>query len=181
MRKLRIALDIGHARNTGAVGESKEIQEHDLCTRLALELWRLLTLQGHDARLFDFPTLSNAADLNETVKAVNAWSPDILISLHANWAASKTVKGAYVLYQSEGGRILAEAIAAPLVRVLPGWHSLTEKRTGLAILGQTKPVAVLVEAGFITSKHDSDMLRYNREPIAEAIAEGVAAYARIKN
>lgn len=54
MKKLRIAIDVGHARGTGARGNGME--EHERVEALAQVLAPLLEKQGHEVRVFDFPS-----------------------------------------------------------------------------------------------------------------------------
>ena len=68
-----IIIDIGHARNTGAVGCG--LQEHTRCGQIAGHLRAKLEDAGYKVTVLDFPDKSNRADLVATVKAANAITP----------------------------------------------------------------------------------------------------------
>ena len=171
---MKIALDIGHAKGTGARAHGQE--EHDLAEKITRLLCRELTKQGHSVTVFDYPEKSNSEDLNATIKAVNALSFDLGISIHCDASDNPEAKGAHVCYLSEKGKKLAEFIAEPLCFLMPGRASKTVKRTNLAMLNKTKPVWVLVECGFITHAEDCLAMTNNPDLIATTIASGVHAY-----
>ena len=167
---MKIAIDIGHADGTGARGNGYE--EHALSSIIGGHLARLLTQAGHKLEVIDFAVKSNKADLNATVGRVNSSDNELLISLHCDSAVS-TARGGHVCYISSKGKALAMAIAAPLCELMPGRASSTVKRSDLYILRATRPVAVLVECGFISNAADAQVLAKQPERIAEAIAAGV--------
>lgn len=101
----RHIIDIGQARNTGAVGCG--LQEHTRCGQIATHLRAKLEAAGYIVTVIDFPDKSNRADLVATVKVANAITPprvgvvsepqarheapcDFGISLHMN-AATQAV------------------------------------------------------------------------------------------
>jgi len=170
-----IAIDVGHAAGTGARGNGQE--EHALCSVMAARLAGLLQGLGHRVAVIDFPALGNAEDLAATVRAVNAGGYDLSVSLHCDAAASAEAHGAHVCYVSAAGQRAAEAIAGRLCPLLPGRACPTVRRGDLYVLRHTRPVAVLVECGFVTNAHDVRLLRDEPEVIARAIACGVDDYA----
>lgn len=178
----RIAIDIGHARGTGAAGNG--LQEHEVCARIAQELKERLesfTLESYSADIIDFPDKSNSADLTATVKAINAGGYDVSVSLHADASDNPDAHGAHVCYYSARGKDLAEEIALRLCPQMPGRAAKTVKRTDLYVLKKTKPVAVLVECGFITNAGDANRMWENPDKVATSIALGIAAYLQIRN
>ena len=195
----RIAIDVGHARGTGARGF---VDEHEMCAKLAEEVKRVLEsfkVGTFQADIIDFPDKSNGGDLSATVKAVNAGEYDLCVSLHMD-AASRIAgyeeiicddgcvesvpiyepdpvpHGAHVCYYSSNGKRLAEEIAMRLCPYLPGRAEQTVRRTDLYVLKQTKPVAVLVECGFCTNEDDAAVVKKQAYVLARAIALGIAAY-----
>lgn len=196
----RVAIDIGHANGTGARGNGFE--EHEQCKKLAAELKKALEafkLCPIQADIIDFPEQSNGGDIFATVQAVNAGNYAACISLHMD-AASKIVrrdkitypdgttgdfpiyaddpkpKGAHVCYYSERGKELAKEIALRLCPQLPGRANKTVKRTDLYVLKNTRPVAVLVECGFITNSNDAEWVDKNPDRVALSIALGIASF-----
>jgi N-acetylmuramoyl-L-alanine amidase len=173
----RVAIDVGHARRTGAVGNGYE--EHEMCKKLALELKRALErfeLDAFEADVIDFEHLSNDADLAATVKAVNAGNYDVCVCLHMDHDDSPQPHGAHVCYVSAKGKALATEIALRLCPQMPGRAEQVRRRAGLYVLRKTKPVAVLVECGFISNEGDAQWVYEHPEHVALSIALGVAAW-----
>lgn len=192
---MNIALDIGHANNTGARGLDG-LEEHSTAKTIAYHLAHMLRARGHAVTVIDFPRLSNSADLTATVEAINAGGYDISISLHCDSSDSDTACGAHVChhrnYHDDGsytdsarGKALAKAIAGPLCKLLPGRadhvqarpdRSCKPNKSSLYVLRETVPPAVLVECGFLSNPGDASVLRDTPGAIARAIAQGVDAY-----
>ena len=77
---MKIALDIGHARGTGARGNGFE--EHAIATSIVDHLFTELKDKGHDVHVIDFPDMSNTGDLNATIRAANSGGYDFGISIY---------------------------------------------------------------------------------------------------
>lgn len=191
MNRGHIIIDIGHARNTGAVGCG--LQEHTRCEQIAGHLRRKLEAAGYVVTVLDFPDKSNGADLVATAQAANSLTgggdmPTFGISLHMDaatqavdvvdedgdtvrrWVPNTEPHGAHVCYVSSTGKRMAESIARYLCTLLPGRAEQVQKRSGLYILTETRAPWVLCECGFITNPGD---VQATPEQIAECIAAGV--------
>ena len=184
-----IIIDIGHARNTGAVGCG--LQEHTRCGQIAGHLRAKLEAAGYMVTVIDFPDKSNRADLVATVEAANSLPCAFGISLHMDaatqavdvvdedgdhvtrWVANPKPSGAHVCYVSATGKRIAESIARYLCTLLPGRAERVQKRTDLYILNHTRAPWGLCECGFITNPGD---VQATPEAIATAIANGVSHY-----
>lgn len=193
---MNIALDIGHANNTGSRGNG--LEEHATASVIVNHLAPLLRSQGHSVTVIDYPRMNNDDDLNATVRAINAGNYDISLSLHCDSSDSPASRGAHVChnrtYHADGtftdsaqGKALAEAIAGPLCKLLPGRsehvqarpdRSCNPPKSSLAILRKTTPPAVLVECGFITNTGNANLLKNDPCAIARAIAWGTNTYQR---
>lgn len=173
---MNIALDIGHARNTGARGNG--LEEHQICSVIGLLLEDSLRDFGHTVTMIDFPDRGNSDDINATIRAANAGGYDFGISVHCDCSDNPDAHGAHVCFYPgsvPGGR-LASYIAGPLAELLPGRSNTVQARANLAVLKQTRPVWALCECGFISNAGDADVLKHHPESIANAIAEGVDHY-----
>lgn len=191
---MNIALDIGHANNTGARGN--KLEEHATASTIATHLATQLRNTGHKVTVIDYPNMSNERDLNATVTAINNGNHDISISIHCDSASSATACGAHVChhrnYHNDGtysdsarGKKLAQAIAQPLCKLMPGRadhvqarpdRSCKPAKTSLYILRESIPPAVLIECGFISNPHDATLMRNKPQAIAQAIAQGINTY-----
>lgn len=176
-KKMKVAIDIGHARCTGARGNG--LQEHAVCEGIAQLLRGELEGEGVRAEVIDFPGLTNSGDLAETVRAVNAGEYELCVSLHCDSATNGSARGAHAIYVSGAGKRAAEAIARHLCPIMPGRAERVVKRTNLYILNKTRCAAVLVECGFLTNAHDADKLRWKKGDIAKAIARGILDYLEL--
>lgn len=196
----KIAIDIGHANKTGARGNGYD--EHEMCAMLAQHVKKHLEsykIQSFSADIIDFPEKSNTGDLTATVSAINAGGYDASVSLHMDaaskivgyqtvtdrdglvtkepiYAPNPTPHGAHVCYYSTRGKMLAEEIAIRLCPQMPGRANRTVKRDNLYVLKNTRPVAVLVECGFITNPGDAAWVHANPDKVATSIALGIAAF-----
>lgn len=204
MRKYRVAIDVGHARGTGAAGCG--FQEHEMCKVVARELKAALEgfkVDEYEADVVDFEEKSNSGDLSATVEAVNAGGYDVCVSLHMD-AASRVARyetvvdedgikrkepvyevnpvphGAHVCYVSASGKALAREIALRLCPQMPGRAEQVVKRGDLYVLRRTRPVAVLVECGFITNEGDAMWVYEHADKVALSIALGVAAFCEAR-
>lgn len=175
-----ILIDSGHANGTGARGNGQE--EHNLCVKVANHLATALRSKGHKVTGLDFPTMSNAGDLNATITAANKLENVSLgISLHMDAAANSTARGGHVCYISSSGKVAAEKIAAKLCEYIPGRAQKTVKRTNLAVLKRTKWRWVLIELGFITNAQDIKKLmddpatkENELQPLIKALVDGIS-------
>lgn len=188
----KICIDIGHAAGTGATGNG--LEEHGVAVQIAAHLARYLRDRGHAVSVIDYPSLSNAADLNATVRAINAGSYNLAVSLHCDSSDNPDACGAHVChhrtYHKDGtftdsgqGKALASAIAGPLCKLLPGRADPVQARpdrkkklSGLQVLRATRPPAVLCECSFITNVADAEMMKNRPELIAQAIGAGILNY-----
>lgn len=188
----KICIDIGHAAGTGATGNG--LEEHGVAVQIAAHLARYLRERGHNVSVIDYPHLTNAADLNATVRAVNAGNYDLSVSLHCDSSENPDACGAHVChhrtYHKDGtfrdsvqGKALASAIAGPLIKLLPGRADPVQARpdkkkklSGLQVLRETRPPAVLCECSFITNAADAEMMKNRPELIAQAIGAGILDY-----
>lgn len=173
---MKIAIDIGHANGTGARGNG--LEEHAVATRITSHLVVMLKEKGHKVEIIDFPEMSNADDLNATIKAANAGGYDLGISIHCDCSDNSQAHGAHVCYLSSSGKRLADAIAEPLCKFLPGRSEKTVRRENLAVLKHTNPVWVLCECGFISHPAEAAIMKDTPDAIAQQIVVGVQAFTR---
>ena len=176
MKKKRVAIDVGHARMTGARGCG--LEEHEVCVRIGAALATALRELGMEADVIDFPGLTNAGDMAEAARVINAGGYDLSVSVHCDANANALARGGHVIYKSARGGRCAGLIARRLCALMPGRAEQLVRRPGLYMLRATRPVAVLVECGFLTNWDDARVLGSEGgvERVAGAIARGVKEY-----
>lgn len=172
---MKVAIDVGHARMTGARGCGQE--EHELCAHMAPVLKGALEAHGVEADVIDFPEMPNDEEFVRATQEINAGGYDVCVSLHCDSSKKPAARGAHVCYVSSEGRRLAEAIAQRLCPLMPGRADRTVRRPGLYVLRHTACPAVLVECGFITHAYDCHIVTQRTEAVADAIAQGVNDFA----
>lgn len=160
----------------GSLRDGSQQEEHDLCSKMAPALKAHLEGYGFRADIIDFPEEGNAQDLRLTVAAINKGGYDCSVSLHCDASDNADAKGAHVCYVSAKGAQLAGEIAGRLCPLMPGRANRTVRRTDLYVLNNTKPVAVLVETGFITNEGDCRCLVESADGLMLAVARGIKAY-----
>lgn len=175
---MKIAVDVGHANNTGAKGWG--LEEHALAQGIATKLLDILKEKYPTSEIIDFPTHSNREDLNLTIQTANEGSFDLGVSIHCDCSNNTDARGAHVCYYSSEGRSLAKCIAPLVSNLRPGRAETYVRRTDLAVLKQTRPLWVLVECGFISNEGDAQFMRNNPGAVALAIANGIFNYINSK-
>lgn len=203
LKPSRVAIDAGHGgRDPGA--SVAGVTEAELVLAYARALRDELKQRGHATMMTrpgagdlapesTWPRPGKGVDLMERSARANTFDADAFISLHANAASSRYVRGAWVIYAapSKRGAALATAVfgrlrkvpgaedADPLPEVYPDGSGWTGGRT-LSVLRKTRMPAILVELGFLTHKGDRDRLRKpdTVRDASLAIADGLEDWLR---
>ena len=124
-----------------------------------------------------------AMPLYERTEAANVWEPHIHICLHHAYASDPKAQGtasyyfANSVYLSKAGKRLAGYIVDALSREL-GRADLHKHGRNYACLREVKPLAVMVEPGFLSNPEEARRLG-DPETIAreaKAILHGIEAY-----
>lgn len=184
-----VAIDAGHGGpDPGAIGVTGT-QEKDITLAIALKLQQVLhrsavytvmTRTGdHDLVRGEPVPHRQREDLLRRAALVNASSPDVFVSLHANSFPSPVWSGAQTFYQQgrAESRRLAVAVQESLVQRL-GPNERTARPAELRILDSVRGPAILVEVGFLSNPDEERRLQdpeYQWQ-VAEAIAQGIFAY-----
>ena len=174
MNKKVVAIDIGHAAGTGAIGNG--LREHETMVRIGIQVKYYLEQAGFVGRLIDYPEESNRDDLLHTAVTANNLGVDVGLSLHADASDNVVACGGHCCYVSDSGRVLAGCIAKQIACVLPGRADTVVYRDDLYILKNTRAPWVLVECGFLTNAEDAQVLKSKPQLVAKAIADGVIGY-----
>mgnify|MGYP001568727256 CR=1 FL=1 len=167
MKKLFV--DLGHSiKYPGASGIKSEVQWN---RAIWLYLRELLDKKKFEIVLVPFSFWSDYSsnkNLINRISFINKRSryTDLLISIHGNAAANPRVRGVTTCYMggSESARLEASALSKVYAEIthVPVWHSgAFDDRDGrfgrIGMVRDTKPFALLIEAGFVTNEEDMDV------------------------
>jgi N-acetylmuramoyl-L-alanine amidase len=178
---LRVCIDPAHGgADEGCVGVGG-LREKDVNLALGIELARLLNERGAAVHLVRDD--DSDSTLYERTDSANARQPDIYLCLHHSTNASQKAQGAAAYYfansvfESRGGKRLAGYIVDALVREL-GRVDLRKHGRNYGCLREVKPIAVMVEPGYLTHPEEGPLLAdaevLTREAVA--ISHGIEAY-----
>lgn len=167
---MKICINGGHypGLDCGAVGD--RVQEADVARALMHSVAGYLAAAGCEV----IEVQEN--ELYEITDASNAWGADLFVSIHCN-AANGRARGTetFCYYGAHKGRQLATCIQNQLIQSIPTIDRGV-KEAGFYVLKHTDCPSVLVETAFIDNYDDENLLIYNTEDIAKAIARGVTDY-----
>lgn len=180
---LRVSIDPAHGGSEhGCLRCLKNgVREKEVNLALGKELARLLESRAVVVQL------TRAADISiplyQRTETASAWEPDIHLCIHHSANPSPKAQGAAAFffanrtYQSRAGKRLAGYIVDALHREL-GRVDLHKHGRNYACLREVKPLAVMIEPGYLTHPVEgpalSDPSIIARE--AQAILHGIEAY-----
>lgn len=185
-----ILIDAGHGGVDGGTSYGRTL-EKDITLAISRKLYLILRSNGMDAALNRFgdyaPSDENhwfrsssrhQRDLTQRKGLADTLPTSVVVSIHVNWAPVPSIHGPLVLYRKEGRSfMLANAIQHQLNRLYKV-DAYSKRGKPFFLLNQITATTVIVEAGFISSPMDRAKLfsRSGQQDIAEAIANGIAAY-----
>jgi N-acetylmuramoyl-L-alanine amidase len=178
---LRICVDPGHGGLDKGCAGLGGLCEKDVNLALGARLARLLTERGGITYLVRED--DSGIPLYDRMEAANAWQPDLYVSIHHNTHPSAKAQGAAAyyfansVYEAKGGKRLAGYIVDALVREL-GRVDLRKHGRNYACLREVKPLAIMVEPGYLSHPDEGPLLAdpeiLTREAVA--ISHGIEAY-----
>ena len=177
---LKLFIDPGHGgRDPGAVGRgaNSDLRESDIVLDVSLRLQELL--RGHiDTKL------SRESDIfltiNERWQMSNVWGADFFLSIHAN-AGGGT--GAETLYFRQDAHAFATSIQDSYSQKMQLRNRRVWFRDDIGVVRHTSCPSILLELAFIDAPDtapDLQILRNQRQEMAETIAEAIFFHLQIK-
>lgn len=176
-----LLVDLGHSkRYSGAIGIRSEVEWNraiwkELKPLLNTKKWRILEVPT------DYLTdWSSNRQLINRIAWINKNSAvsDVLLSIHGNAAVNPKARGVTTCFMggSESARLEAVKLSQSYAKATgtPVWNGgAFDDRNGrygqIGMVRQTRPLALLIEAGFVTNALDMSV-----EP--KKAAEGIASY-----
>lgn len=166
----KYSIDYGHCLRGADIGASGNgYKEENLTREVGRFVVEKLRLLGHQVQEIDLQSaISVNESLNERIRLINNYNPDLSISIHFN-AFNGSAYGTEVLTDGYNSNIANNILAE--FETLGLYSRGVKSGDELAVVGGVKPYAMLVECCFIDSS--SDMKKYNSEAFANAIVKGV--------
>lgn len=178
---LRVYIDPAHGGSDDGHSGVGVLKEKDVNLALGLELAGLMAERGAVTNLARED--DTAIGLYDRIEVANAWHPDIYVCLHhsSNPSANACGSAAYYfangIHESRGGRRLAGYIVDALTREL-GRVDLHKHGRNYACLREVKPLAVMIEPGYLSHPEEGPSLAEPKIQTREAVAisHGIEAY-----
>lgn len=185
-----IVLDPGHGGADPGTSSASGIREKDVALKISLKLRDKLLNAGYGQVLMTRNT-DKTLVLRDRPKFANENYADVFVSIHANSAGNKSVKGIEVLYAPNSNNYakgaqqtkLAQLVQDELIKATGTSNRGIKKRTDLVVTRETNMSAILVETGFLSNASEANSLNSDsyQELVAEAIFKGLESYFSIYN
>jgi N-acetylmuramoyl-L-alanine amidase len=189
----RIAIDPGHGGiDAGASGHG--VRESDVVLAVSMKLTDLLTAAGAQVLLTRtpetdytrFPSKNGGPGkyrVNLRMAEIMAWSPDVLVNVHANsFVSGPGEHGAQVFYSPKVGGEPSARLAALTQAELASWTGETRRKPNTTLVHymlEESPVpAVTVEIGFLSNRREARLLAQPayQEKLARAMYTALAKW-----
>lgn len=187
-----IVLDPGHGGFDGGAVSKNGTVEKELNLQIAAKLQEKLRQKGYYVVMTrcddkgvgetENGKITKKEDMEERRRIMNDPNTDIFVSIHMNQFAQSKYKGAQVFYSknTEKSRALAQKIQTELRNMLDVENTREIKAAddSIYLMKKAKPVAVLVECGFLSNAEEEALLKTEayQEKAAEAICRGIENY-----
>ncbi len=179
-----VVIDSGHGgKDPGKVGVNG-VNESDVNLKIAQKLKKILEDQGvtvimtreDEGSLAD----SKSEDMQKRVAIINEKKPALAVSIHQNSYSSAEVHGAQVFYytNSTDGEKAAQIMQNALLDVDADNKRKEKANDTYYMLKRTDVPVIIVECGFLSNPHETDLLvtKEYQDQLAEAIAKGIMRY-----
>lgn len=183
---IKIFIDQGHNptgyHNTGARGNG--LVEEDITYQVGLYLAYLLENDPRFEVRLSRPTpttvlgYNTTTSLAERVRLANSWPADYFLSIHANANENPNINGTemYIYQYNTQANWLAQSIINAITYYTALSDNGIRENKSLYVLRRTNMPAVLIEMGYLTNYHDSQILRDQQWQIAYSIYVGLLNY-----
>lgn len=182
---MRIVLDAGHG-GSDAGASRNPFREKDFTLAIVREL--KIVIENHElGPVYLTRDYDVFVPLGERCRIANLKNADVFLSIHLNADPDPDTDGTHeasgweIWYdgRSDKSNTLAEELFKSIRRVNPNTRG-TRSTEHLYVLKHTKMPAVLIEVGFVDSRHDVTLLTNPayQTLLAEAIVQGLRRWAQ---
>ena len=182
--KAKVVIDPGHGGpDPGAVWKRNEPTEKEINLDIAKKARDFLKAKRVEVAMTRDE--DKEVELKKRVEEANKPNVSCFVSIHTNSAISTKAKGFEVYYHPDSSESmrLANALSVEYRKILPSVAFRGIKPTRyLYVIRRSRPPAVLIEVGFISSEEDRRILYdpEKREAIALAVANGISSWLRTR-
>lgn len=183
----KIAIDSGHSKLTsGKRSFDETLLEYEFNIDVSKRIQNHLSRHGVESKIFQVENTNSKKELNERVKQIIAYAPDLSVSIHANAYGTdwNNANGWEIYYSANSlkGIKLAQYIHSESIPYLGLTDRGIKATDELAMVIKLNAPAVLVEHFFYSNK--SELLKCNtdefREKCAIADTKGILKYFGIQ-
>ncbi|WP_071460779.1 N-acetylmuramoyl-L-alanine amidase [Bacillus massilinigeriensis] len=182
---MKIVLDAGHGYATPGKRSPDGMREYEF-NRAVAEYTRKLLVSYEDVTVTFAHSDERDIPLAERTRKANLQRADLYVSIHANafssgWSEPGGIETYVYLRKPPVAYALAQKIQRNAVATT-GLRNRGVKTADFHVLRETMMDAVLIEAGFMTNREESQLLLSEtyRRIIAKAIASATAEQYRLK-
>ena len=185
-----VVLDAGHGgKDPGKVGVGGQL-EKDINLQIVLriklylemnDIQVILTRESDDGLYRLSESNKKSADMRRRIELINEVMPDVMVSIHQNSYHESEIRGAQVFYyqNSEKGKVFAQIMQKRFDFVLGEENRRAAKaNSSYYLLTHSKPVSIIVEAGFLSNSREAALLETEeyQDRIAWTVAMGILQY-----
>lgn len=152
LKNLKVAIDAGHGgSNVGARGVSGRVTEKEYNLIIAQLLAEKLRSQG--AKVFMTRTTDKTLSMDDRLKMLQEYQPDIMLSIHLNAAARDTVRGVSTYYRYPGFKNLSLNILNRMAELdIDNWGNVGN--FNFTLNAPTEYPNALIEVAFVSNPED---------------------------
>ena len=185
---LTIILDAGHGgRDGGCVGINGSV-EKDLNLKYTLRLKEKLTNKGYrivltrtndDGLYSPLATNKKISDMNVRMEMIKKVNPNLVISIHMNSFADKSVSGANCFYKiDDEASIKCANLIQKSLHEYCGVRSENAKKGDYFMLNCSYYTSVLIECGFLSNVEEEKKLNTDEylEKFTDAVEAAILLY-----
>lgn len=171
LKNLKVAIDAGHGgSNRGTRGKLTVEKEYTLVISKLLQN----RLQRHGANVMMTRTGDVSLNMNERLKMIQDFQPDVMVSIHLNASSNEEVKGVSTYYRYPGFKNLSSKILTRIAELeIDNWGNVGN--FNFTLNSSTEYPNALVEVAFLSNKEDEQKILNPsfREQVAAKIEKGI--------
>ncbi|WP_026564089.1 N-acetylmuramoyl-L-alanine amidase [Bacillus sp. UNC41MFS5] len=175
---MKLYLDPGHGgEDPGAQGNG--LNEKDITLAIALKIRKIILNDYDNVQVKMSRTSDTTRSLAQRSSAANAWDADFFLAIHINSADSSAQGYEDFIYDGASNTSKAakyqDIIHAEVIKVNQ-LKDRGQKKANFHVIRETKMPSILTENGFISNKHDAQLMKNAdwQQKVAQGHVNGIA-------